>query len=172
MTDLPQPVSFTAAFEKFLDHLRSQKRSSATTIAYGSDLEQLQVHLDGHRITQATTIRTEHLETYVSYLASQNYTPKSISRKINSLKTFFKFLHNQQLVTQNPPPPPPPPPPRRPPPSPPAPPAWTSESVPSSNFSSKPESVSPSWPISTLKISKKPNFTSRPWKIIPPGTYS
>src|SRR3989338_58762 len=102
MTDLPQPVSFTAAFEKFLDHLRSQKRSSATTIAYGSDLEQLQVHLDGHRITQATTIRTEHLETYVSYLASQNYTPKSISRKINSLKTFFKFLHNQQLAPQNP----------------------------------------------------------------------
>src|SRR3989344_3323036 len=147
MTDLPQPVSFTAALEKFLDHLRSQKRCSATTIAYGSDLEQLQVHLDGHRITQATTIRTEHLETYVSYLASKNYTPKTrLCPPASS-----PLLKSALCAT---------------------PPAWTSESVPSSNFSSKPESVSPSWPISTLKISKKPNFTSRPWKIIPPGTYS
>ena len=102
MSDLPEPVSFHTALEKFLDHLRSQKRSTATTIAYGSDLEQLKKHLDERRITQATTVRTEHLETYVEYLATQNYTPKSISRKINSLKTFFKFLHLEKIVPENP----------------------------------------------------------------------
>jgi len=102
MSDLPEPVSFHTALEKFLDHLRSQKRSTATTIAYGSDLEQLKKHLDERRITQATTVRTEHLETYVEYLATQNYTPKSISRKINSLKTFFKFLHREKIVPENP----------------------------------------------------------------------
>lgn len=102
MTDLPTPVSFTTALEKFLDHLRSQKRSSATAIAYHSDLQQLKNHLDQQKITQATTVRTEHLERYVSSLADQNYTPKSISRKINSFKTFFKFLHGQKLVSENP----------------------------------------------------------------------
>ncbi|OGD06298.1 hypothetical protein A2379_02760, partial [Candidatus Amesbacteria bacterium RIFOXYB1_FULL_47_13] len=66
------------------------------------DLQQLRKHLDSHRITQATTVRTEHLEGYIQDLASKNYTPKSVSRKINSLKTFFKFLQNQDIVTENP----------------------------------------------------------------------
>jgi len=103
MTDkLPDPVSFTAAQEKFLNHLRSKQRSSATTIAYGSDLEQLRSHLENRRITQATTVQTEHLEEYILNLTGQNYTPKSISRKINSLKTFFKFLHQEKLIFKNP----------------------------------------------------------------------
>ena len=96
------PVSFISAQEKFITFLRSQKRSSATTIAYGGDLEQLRKHLDSHRITQVTTVQTDHLQTYVNELSTQNYTPKSVSRKINSLKTFFKFLETQKIVNQNP----------------------------------------------------------------------
>jgi site-specific recombinase XerD len=102
MQDLPEPVSFDAALEKFLKHLQEESRSSATRIAYSSDLEQLKDHMATHRITQATTIQTEHLEDYVNHLFSQNYTAKSISRKINSLKTFFRYLLEENLVTANP----------------------------------------------------------------------
>lgn len=102
MAELPTPVSFEAAQEKFIEHLKSQRRSSATVIAYASDLEQLKKFLDSHRITQATSIQTSHLELFVQHLGSQNYTAKSVSRKINSIKTFFKFLQSQNLVAQNP----------------------------------------------------------------------
>lgn len=102
MQDLPNPVSLTTALEKFLSYLKSQKRSQATTIAYSSDLRQLQEHLVGHKITQATTVATTHLEGYIESLHGQNYTLKSISRKINSLKTFFKYLHSEGLLTENP----------------------------------------------------------------------
>ncbi len=102
MENLPNPVSFTSAQEKFLTHLKSQKRSSATVIAYGSDLAQLGNFLASHKITQATTVATPHLSDFIAFLSSQNYTPKSVSRKINSIKTFFKFLHAQNLVPTNP----------------------------------------------------------------------
>lgn len=102
MSDLPNPVSFASALEKFVGHLKDQKRSSATTIAYQGDLHQLHIYLESRRITQATSVQTVHLEEYVTYLGSKNYTPKSISRKINSLKTFFKFLHENSLHTHNP----------------------------------------------------------------------
>lgn len=102
MQDLPEPVSFDTALERFLKHLEEVSRSSATRIAYNSDLEQLRDHMGSHRITQATTIQTEHLQDYISHLFSQNYTAKSISRKINSLKTFFRYLHEEKLITANP----------------------------------------------------------------------
>lgn len=102
MPDLPTPVSFTTAQEQFLDHLKSQKRSSATLIAYNGDLSQLRAYFDSRRITQATTIQSEHLQEYIDHLNTQGYTPKSISRKINSLKTFFKFLHSHGITPTNP----------------------------------------------------------------------
>ncbi len=102
MQDLPEPVSFDTALEKFLKHLESHSRSSATRIAYSSDLEQLKDHMATRRITQATTIQTEHLQDYVNHLFSQKYTAKSISRKINSLKTFFRYLSDEKMVTDNP----------------------------------------------------------------------
>lgn len=102
MDNLPDPVSFDLALEKFLNHLKTQKRSSATAIAYGSDLSQLQKHLESHRITQATTVQTDHLQIYIEELAVKGYTPKSVSRKINSFKTFFKFLRGQNIIFSDP----------------------------------------------------------------------
>jgi integrase/recombinase XerD len=102
MNDLPDPISLEVALDKFLRHLHDKSRSSATRIAYSGDLEQLKTHMVDHRITQATTIQTEHLQTYVDSLFAKNYTAKSISRKINSLKTFFRYLHQENLVTGNP----------------------------------------------------------------------
>ena len=102
MSQLPEPVSFPSALEKFVNFLKNQKRSSATVTAYKSDLSQLETYLRSRRITQATTVLPLHLQEYLSSLTGNGYTPKSISRKINSLKTFFKFLHTQKLNPQNP----------------------------------------------------------------------
>ncbi|HJZ06213.1 hypothetical protein A2634_02080 [Candidatus Amesbacteria bacterium RIFCSPHIGHO2_01_FULL_48_32] len=102
MASLPDPISFDTALEKFTSHLKSQHRSSSTSIAYIGDLAQLRSYLETHRITQATTVQTQHLEEFVTQLGEKNYTPKSISRKINSLKTFFKFLHQTGLHNSNP----------------------------------------------------------------------
>jgi len=100
--DTPNPLSFETALDKFLSYLKDQKRSSATSIAYRGDIIQLQKHLKDHKITQASTVRHEHLSGFIDNLNSQNFTAKSVSRKINSLKTFFKFLHAQNMISENP----------------------------------------------------------------------
>ena len=102
MNNLPNPISFEAALEKFTTHLKSQKRSSATVVAYSSDLIQLKNHFIGRRITQITTLTPQHLTDYLISLAGNGYTAKSVSRKVNSLKTLFKFLSQSGLVPANP----------------------------------------------------------------------
>lgn len=102
MDNLPTPISFETALEKFIADLKNQKRSSATVIAYNSDLLQLKNHFVEKRITQVTTLTSQHLEDYLVVLSGNGYTAKSVSRKINSLKTFFKFLNQTGLTTINP----------------------------------------------------------------------
>ncbi len=102
MNDLPTPISFDTALEKFSEFLKSQKRSSATVTAYNGDLVQLKNHFVDRRITQVTTLTPQHLADYLAFLSGNNYTAKSVSRKINSLKTFFKFLNQNSLTPTNP----------------------------------------------------------------------
>lgn len=102
MNNLPDPISFESAQSKFIDDLKTQKRSSATVIAYTNDLKQLKNYLAEHKITQATTVQTPHLQEYVAHLSNNSYTAKSVSRKLNSIKSFFKFLRSQQLIPTDP----------------------------------------------------------------------
>ena len=47
-------------------------------------------------------VETQDLQTFMDSLAKQSYTPKSISRKTNSTKTFFKFLKSANLTQDDP----------------------------------------------------------------------
>lgn len=59
-------------------------------------------YMNEHRITQATTVTTTHLNEFVAHLSANGYIPKSVSRKINSMKTFFKFMVSQGMLPQSP----------------------------------------------------------------------
>ncbi len=99
--ELPTPVSYETALISFLTHLKEHNGSSATFTAYRGDLTQLGRYLEDHRITQVTTVTTQHLSDYVAHISTTGYTPKSISRKINSTKTFFKFLVTTGVIPAN-----------------------------------------------------------------------
>lgn len=101
MNDI-NPVPFSSARTQFLTNLKAQKKATATIIAYGKDLDQLSAFLSEHKITQATTVRAEDIEAFKEHLLSTKYTPKSVSRKLNSIKTFFRFLHSNGVITQDP----------------------------------------------------------------------
>jgi len=44
----------------------------------------------------------EDLEKYKQSLQDNNYTPKSISRKINSTRTFYRYLIDNSIISDNP----------------------------------------------------------------------
>lgn len=92
----------TNAHNTFVDDLKKKGRSESTIIAYGKDIEQLIQYLSKGDISDFKTVTIDHLEAYKSELEKDNYTPKSISRKINSIRTFFKFLAATGEISENP----------------------------------------------------------------------
>lgn len=94
--------NFEEKRNKFIGDLRSKGRSEATVIAYAKDIEQLLNFFskEGSTTIEDTTI--EDLEKYKQSLQDNNYTPKSISRKINSTRTFYRYLMDNAIIADNP----------------------------------------------------------------------
>lgn len=77
---------------KFVQYLQSGKKASATVIAYKKDIDQLLEYLKKASRANIKDVTTDDLNNFLALLQSQSYTPKSVSRKINSIKTFYRFL--------------------------------------------------------------------------------
>jgi len=95
-------TSFSLAKEKFINYLKNQKRSISTILAYGKDIEQLSEFLENRKITQVSSVLSEHLEAFKEDLNKKDYTAKSISRKLNSIKTFYRFLKSEGIIKEDP----------------------------------------------------------------------
>ena len=90
------------AQKKFIEYLKKQGKASATIVAYGKDIDQFSEYLGKKQISRVTSVLSEHIENFKDYLAENKYTPKSISRKLNSIKTFFRFLKSEDLIEEDP----------------------------------------------------------------------
>ncbi|MCA9385508.1 tyrosine-type recombinase/integrase [Candidatus Dojkabacteria bacterium] len=94
-------LSHSDALKKFITHLEDLGRSPSTVVAYKKDIEQLFEYFN-NKINTVDEYESKHLKNYVELLVSeQRFTLKTISRKINSYKTLFKFLHKENHVTQD-----------------------------------------------------------------------
>jgi site-specific recombinase XerD len=94
-------MKLDVAHKKFIEQLKSEGKSEATLVAYSKDIEQLTLHLGKQGIEAVSGIQLQHLEDFMTNLASNNYTPKSISRKTNAARTFLKFLQKNGYVDGN-----------------------------------------------------------------------
>jgi len=87
---------------KFISNLEDKERSPSTILAYRSDLEQLIEYLKERNIGMGNDVRPGNLAGFRDYLLSQKYTPKSTSRKLNAVKTFFRWLKDEAHVSDDP----------------------------------------------------------------------
>jgi len=90
------------AQHQFAESLKQEGKAHATVIAYSKDIEQLNGFLAQKEVTEASDVNIEQIEEFKELLKTQRYTGKSISRKINSIKAFFRFLMNKNLLEDNP----------------------------------------------------------------------
>lgn len=94
------------ASQKFIDYLKEQNRAPSTITAYSKDIEQLNKFLiDKEDLQDTANIETSSLSNYIENLKSDkknNYTLKTISRKINSMKTLFKLLYSSKIIKSDP----------------------------------------------------------------------
>jgi len=87
---------------KFTSFLQTSGRAHATVIAYSKDVEQIIQFLADKGKTQVEDVAAEDIEEFKELLKKQRYTGKSISRKINSIKAFFRYVINEGILTDNP----------------------------------------------------------------------
>jgi len=87
---------------QFIKYLEKNGRATATILAYSKDLDQLIEYLATLEITSITDITTKHLEGFKKDLTNKQYTLKSVSRKLNSVKSLFKYLLAENIVTTSP----------------------------------------------------------------------
>lgn len=90
------------AHRQFLEFLKGKKHSSATILAYGKDIEQLTSFLEELNKQQINDIKKEDIEAFLGKLSEKGYTPKSLSRKLNSTRTFYRFLKINEIITDDP----------------------------------------------------------------------
>ena len=95
-------VNLSTAREKFVSDLKAKGRSSATILAYNKDVDQLLQSTKNQGIVEPQQLTGQHIEDFKADLDKQKYTAKSISRKLNSIKTFCRFLLAQKLIESNP----------------------------------------------------------------------
>ena len=96
-------LSLEAALGLFVDALTRNVKSINTIVAYKGDLNQLFSFLKNkEQITDIKSITENSIESFKQDLTKNEYTAKSISRKLNSIKNFFSFLKSEGVITLDP----------------------------------------------------------------------
>lgn len=93
--------TFKNLLPKFTKDLEEKGRSPSTILAYRADLEQLIVSLREKDKALTGDAKSVDIEDFRDSLLDQKYTPKSVSRKLNAVKTFFRWLMSEKQITED-----------------------------------------------------------------------
>jgi len=95
-----------SAVDAFLTHLAKERDVSPHTVtAYARDLRELEVFLAEHLGVEAVdwnAIDRLAMRAYLAHLARRGLSKRSSARALSAARSFFRFLHRNDLVTSNP----------------------------------------------------------------------
>jgi len=88
--------------ERYRDYLQNEKQySENTVISYMNDINSLLNFLSNEDLGELRFVSNRIAKFYIAYLHN-NFDPKSIRRKISSVKTLFAWLLDDGIVKDNP----------------------------------------------------------------------
>lgn len=89
-----------AQIENFLAMMAAEKGVSPLTIAaYEYDLKQFLRFLSSDSVEH---LNKQQIEGFIQFLTEHHYAPKSIARKLSTVREFCKFLYSEHLTATNP----------------------------------------------------------------------
>ena len=97
--------------KQYLAYLQYERKLSVNTInSYWNDLKSFVEYINsGYKINKLVNIKSHHVRKYINSLNTYSYNDKiknkqtsSINRSISSIKSFFKYLINNNLVKIDP----------------------------------------------------------------------
>ena len=90
--------------EKFIQYLRHEKNySSHTEISYLNDLTHFEEFIHAEcGDTDMKEIDSDMIRIWISRLMEAGMKPRTVNRKLSSLKSFFRYLKKNGIIAQNP----------------------------------------------------------------------
>ncbi len=86
--------------EKFLSYLEIEKNYSKHTILnYKIDLKEFFLFL---KDTSIERVDYFHLRRFLASLRSKDLRPRTVARKLSAIRSFFKFIYREGLISKNP----------------------------------------------------------------------
>jgi len=105
---LPTPVDLRfgdirAEVTHFADHLAAERKSPRTIESYTESVRQLAAFLATAGMPlSATALRREHLEAYLRDLGERGRSPATIALRFRSLRVFFGWLVEEDVIGESP----------------------------------------------------------------------
>ena len=88
---------------QFLDYIAKTKRMSVHTVsAYSGDLLQFTDFLATQYVAELNDCKAIHVRGFMAMLLGNGLTPRSVHRKVSSVRGWFKYLRKQGLLTVDP----------------------------------------------------------------------
>ncbi|HTY81219.1 MAG TPA: site-specific tyrosine recombinase/integron integrase [Dehalococcoidales bacterium] len=90
-------------FGRFIDFLKAEKNASPYTIRnYTRDLTGFFAFCTGKNITELKDINKLTLRAYLAFLLENKYAKSSISRKLSAIRSFYRYLMREDVLTASP----------------------------------------------------------------------
>ena len=89
----------------FLNFIKTEKRLSSHTIkSYSSDLKQFSKFLykECNINSDINQVTYQNIRSWIVFLLENNINPRSVNRKISVLKSYYKFLLQEGILSYNP----------------------------------------------------------------------
>jgi integrase/recombinase XerC len=90
--------------ERFFNYLTTEKRYSVNTItAYLTDIDQFSAFIQSeYQMTELTQVTHQMVRSWIVFIMSNGNSARTINRKLSALKTFFRFLRKEGVISDNP----------------------------------------------------------------------
>ncbi len=90
--------------EAFLDYIKFEKRYSPhTLVAYQNDLEQFSGYLkQSYEVDSLNEVTHVMVRSWIVELMDEKVSPRSVNRKLSSLKSYYRFALRQKQIKSNP----------------------------------------------------------------------
>ncbi len=99
-------LSMDIAIRNFIQYIRLEKRYSGDTVtSYSNDLLQFETFLKEYTKVNRIywhLISVSHIRFFLIHLQDKKHSLRTISRKLSSVKSFFKYLVREEIIDDNP----------------------------------------------------------------------
>jgi integrase/recombinase XerC len=90
-------------FNKYIAYLEAERNASKYTVRnYTNDLLEFFNFVADKKIKTLRDVNKQTLRTYMAHLMEQEYAKTSIARKLSALRSFYRYLMREELVSASP----------------------------------------------------------------------